>query len=174
LGHSLGGKAAMQFALTYPNLVTKLIVVDMSPRASRPRHEHILAALQSLDLAAARNRREVDAQLAQHISDQEVRQFLLMNIATDEEGHLHWRMNLDALANSYDEVNKAIEVRGVYDKPTLFVRGEKSDYVPDADIDTIKTLFPLARIATIAGAGHWLHAEAQEEFFRIVLNFLNE
>jgi pimeloyl-ACP methyl ester carboxylesterase len=174
LGHSLGGKTAMQFALTYPNMVDKLVVVDMSPRASRPRHHAILAALQSLDLAAARNRRELDTQLAQQIADKEVRQFLLMNIVTDESGQLHWRMNLDALAASYDEVNKAIEPQRVYDKATLFVRGENSDYIPDEDIDIIQTLFPLARVVTIKGAGHWLHAEAPEEFSRLVLEFLNE
>jgi pimeloyl-ACP methyl ester carboxylesterase len=174
LGHSLGGKTAMQFALTYPDLVDKLIVVDMSPCASQPRHHSILAALQRLDLATARNRRELDAQLAAHIPDKEVRQFLLMNIATDESGRMHWRMNLNALAQSYDEVNKAIEAPGIYNKPALFVRGEKSDYIPDEDIDVIKNLFPLARIATIAGAGHWLHAEAAEEFSQLVLDFLNE
>lgn len=174
LGHSLGGKTAMQFALTYPGLVDKLVVVDMSPCASQPRHEHILAALQSLDLAAARNRRELDAQLAQHITDQEVRQFLLMNISTDENGQLQWRINLDALVASYDEVNKAIEPQSAYKKAALFVRGEKSDYIPQEDFEAIKTLFPLARIATIAGAGHWLHAEKQEEFSQLVLDFLSE
>jgi esterase len=174
LGHSLGGKTAMQFTLTYPDMVDKLIVVDMSPRASRPRHEKILAALQELNLATARNRRELDAQLEQHIADREVRQFLLMNIAADENGQLHWRMNLDALAESYDEVNKAIASQGVFQKPALFVRGQKSDYIADEDIDTIKTLFPLSRVVTIAGAGHWLHAEAPEEFFKLVLEFLND
>ena len=174
LGHSLGGKTAMQFALTYPDLVDKLVVVDMSPRASQPRHHSILAALQGLDFAAARNRRELDAQLAQHIADREVRQFLLMNVANDENGQLQWRMNLDALAASYDEVNKAVETRGAYDKDALFVRGEKSDYIPDEDIDTINTLFPQARIVTVAGAGHWLHAEKQEEFSKLVFDFLNE
>ncbi|HEX8235738.1 MAG TPA: alpha/beta fold hydrolase [Abditibacteriaceae bacterium] len=174
LGHSLGGKTAMQFALTYPEMVDKLVVVDMSPQASRPRHHSILAALQGLDLAAARSRRELDAQLAQHIFDREARQFLLMNITSDESGQLRWRMNLDALAQSYDEVNKAVDSQDTYEKPALFIRGEKSDYIPDEDLDTIKTLFPLSRVVTVTGAGHWLHAEAPQEFSRLVLDFLNE
>jgi pimeloyl-ACP methyl ester carboxylesterase len=172
LGHSMGGKTAMQFAFTYPELVDKLIIVDMSPRASRPRHEKILAALQNLDLDVAKNRRELDGQLAQNIAEPSVRQFLLMNIDSDDGGRLKWRMNLKALANCYDEINKEIQAQEPFTKPTLFVRGGKSDYITDEDSVAIQTLFPASKVVTIAGAGHWVHAEAPEEFARQVLEFL--
>jgi esterase len=173
LGHSLGGKVAMQFALNFPDMVEKLIVADMTPRATRPRHEHILAALQALDLSSARSRRELDAQLAAQIPDGEVRQFLLMNIRHDASGALCWRMNLDALARNYNEVNRAVEAKQPFDRPALFVRGEKSDYIGEDDCAAIKQLFPFAQIETIANAGHWVHAEAPQEFSRLVLNFLD-
>lgn len=174
LGHSLGGKTAMQFALTHPDAVDTLVVVDMSPLASRPRHREILNALQSLNLRAARNRRELDAQLAQTIADAAMRQFLLMNVANDENGGLQWRMNLEALARSYDEVNRAVTSQSVCDKPALFICGEQSDYIQDEDREAIKALFPRARLVTVAGAGHWVQSDAPEEFARLVVEFLAE
>jgi esterase len=177
LGHSLGGKAAMQLALNYPEAVDKLVVVDMSPLASRPRHREILAALRALDLSAASNRRQLDVQLAQSIASAEMRQFLLMNIANDESGRLQWRMNLDVIAESYDEVNRAVMpqpngARSAWEKPALFIRGENSDYIQEQDREAIQTLFPHSRLVTVAGAGHWVQADAPEEFANLVLDFL--
>jgi pimeloyl-ACP methyl ester carboxylesterase len=146
----------------------------MTPRATRPRHEHILDALTALDLESANSRRDLDAQLASRIPDNEVRQFLLMNIMNDENGGLRWRMNLKSLAENYDEINQSVESQRTFDKPTLFIRGEKSDYICDEDIQAIKALFPSAQIETIAGAGHWVHAEAPQEFSRAVTGFLHE
>lgn len=172
LGHSMGGKTAMQFALNYPDLVDKLVVVDMPPHATLPRHGEILAALGQLNLQAAANRRELDAELAQDISDASVRQFLLMNIMNDQDGKLVWRMNLESLTRNYDQINRAVESAQIFEKPTLFIRGEKSDYITDEHWDNIKTLFPSAEIVTVAGAGHWVHAEAPQEFSRVVQDFL--
>jgi len=174
LGHSLGGKVAMQFALNYPDEMEKLIVVDMTPRATRPRHGHIISALQSLDFTTAKNRRDLDAQLAQHLPDKTLRQFLLTNVRTDEAGHWCWRINLNAIAAQYEEINAAVEPQHTYTKPTLFIRGETSDYIQDVDIAAIETLFPQAEFATVKGAGHWVHAEAPEKFTRLVLKFLSE
>lgn len=173
LGHSLGGKVAMQFALSYPHDVEKLIVVDMSQRATRPRHRSIIAALQSLDLATASSRRDLDAQLAQHLPDKMLRQFLLMNVRTDDNGRWCWRTNLDAIAAHYDEVNRAVEAPQAYDKPALFIRGGNSDFIQDEDLKAISALFPQSNVVTVAGASHWVHADAPDEVARLILQFLN-
>jgi len=172
LGHSLGGKVAMHFALSYPEELKKLIVVDMTPRATPPRHTKVIAALQSLDFATATSRRELDAQLALKLPDAMLRQFLLMNVATDEDGRLGWRIDLDAIAAGYDATNDAIETTQVYENPALFIRGGKSDYIGAEDVAGIKALFPRAEIATVENAGHWVHAERPNEFLRMVEMFL--
>jgi pimeloyl-ACP methyl ester carboxylesterase len=172
LGHSLGGKVAMQFALTYPNEVEKLIVVDMTPRATPPRYHSVITALQALDFEVAQSRRDLDAQLAGAIPDKTLRQFLLTNVRTDDNGRFGWRINLDAIAAHYNETNEGIKLQGIYDRPVLFIRGGKSDYIGDEDIEAINALFPRAEVATVNGAGHWVHAEAPEEFARVVLEFL--
>ena len=175
LGHSLGGKTAMQFALAYPQCVDKLIVVDMPPLANPPRHEEILAALNALDLSASRDRRTLDAQLAPRIPDAAVRQFLLMNVMNGADGGLQWRMNLSAFTRCYPEILRAVTLPSggtPFAKPALFVRGERSDYVRDEDMTAIRALFPQAQLVTVAGAGHWVHADAPEEFARLVLDFL--
>ena len=173
MGHSLGGKTAMQFALQFRQMVRKLVVVDMSPCATRARHREILTALQNLDLNAS-SRSELDAQLAQNIPDAAVRQFLLMNIANGENGRFRWRINLDSLADNYDEILRAIDAPRSYMGDTLFIRGENSDYICEDDIKEIGVMFPHSRIVTIEGAGHWVHAQAPQEFARVVGEFLAE
>jgi pimeloyl-ACP methyl ester carboxylesterase len=158
--------------LTHPGRIEKLVIADMTPLATPPRYQAIIAALQHLDFEAAANRRDLDAQLAPHIPGAGLRQFLLMNIETLENGRPGWRIDLNAIANGYDDTNKAIDLPARFSGPTLFLRGEKSDYIGDKDVQAIEALFPQAAIATVAGAGHWLHADRAEEFARLVLEFL--
>jgi esterase len=174
LGHSMGGKTAMQFALTYPGYVKKLIVVDIAPKGYPRHHDEILDALCSLDLSAANSRSELDTALAQYISDAAVRQFLLTNAVRSTSGGFEWKMNLDAIKQCYDNLIAGIDEKGQFDKPALFIRGEKSDYIGEDDYRLIQTMFPQASIKTIAGAGHWVHAEAPETFYKIVSDFLRQ
>ncbi len=174
LGHSMGGKTAMQFALTYPDRVDRLIVVDIAPRAYAPHHDDIFAAMYALDLRQSPNRSELDQALAQHIHDRAVRQFLLTNVVRDDAGGFRWKINLDALRDNYRALVGGVGTRGRFDKPTLFVRGEKSDYIQSSDEPQIRALFPQATIRTIEGAGHWVHAEAPTEFAQVVLEFLQQ
>lgn len=173
LGHSMGGKTAMEFALAYPDLVEKLIVVDIAPRAYRPQHDDLLKALGGLDLARHRTRREVENALGEHIPSIPVRMFLMKNLKRSEDGHFSWKMNLAAIRASYDEVNRAVTGGRVFPRPALFIRAQSAQYICDEDADGIRALFPRARIATI-DAGHWVHAEAPEPFFRAVRQFLDE
>jgi pimeloyl-ACP methyl ester carboxylesterase len=171
LGHSLGGKTAMQFALTFSDRVSKLVVVDMAPRAYPPVHDEIFDAMLPLDLSTYSSRQQVDEAMAKKIQDLPTRQFLMKNLGRDESGGFRWKVNLEAIRRNYDEITRAIESEGTFTKPTLFVRGERSGYVRDSDVPGIRKLFPQAEILGL-DTGHWIHAEAPQAFSRLVLEFL--
>lgn len=174
LGHSMGGKAAMHFALTYPDRVDRLVVADMAPKAYPPHHTDLLDALSALDLSRYTSRQQVDDDLSRSVRSPGVRQFLLKNLAFDSETRRYsWQMNLDVIRGSQEALSAGLEPGRTFDGPALFVRGSASDYVLDEDIDLIRQLFPRAQVATIE-AGHWLHAEAPDAFARVVLEFLQE
>lgn len=173
IGHSMGGKTAMEFTLAHPELVRKLVVVDMSPRATAARHDTILEALTSLRLEQFESRESIDEALRDKIPDQTVRQFLLTNLKREEDGRYSWKMNLDALESNYGEINRGIENGRQYEGPVLFLKGARSPYITSEDTPVIKSLFPKAEIRTVPGAGHWVHAEAPEEFLRIVRDFIS-
>jgi len=173
LGHSMGGKVAMHFAVTHPGFVDKLVVVDIAPRAYPPVHNDIFTLLSSIPLERFLGRSEVRQELEKGISDSSVVEFLLKNLITVQSGKLRWRMNLAALHENYHEIIAAPEWEGIFGKPTLFVRGENSDYIGPADHRSIKKYFPIAELATVAGAGHWVHAQAPDVFERMVRDFLS-
>lgn len=171
LGHSMGGKTAMQFAFDYPEKVDKLAVVDISPSASEHGNTHawIIDALMQLDLDQFSGRQEVTEALRDIISNPRLRQFLQKNLYWKDRGHLGWRMNLQAIRNNLEEVFKPVESPDPFDKPALFLRGGASDYVPDADIPLIEKLFPLAKVKTIENGSHWLHTEYPEAFTKEIV-----
>jgi esterase len=171
LGHSMGGRTAMEVTLRRPDLVRALIVVDIAPRTYTPRHDEILDALQSVDLSVVTERSEVEQQLARSITSPAVRQFLMKSLGRNEEGRFLWKMNLPVLERSYPEVLRGIEGSAVYEGPALFIRGARSGYVTDEDILAIREPFPGARVVTL-DSGHWVHAEQPELFARAVLDFL--
>jgi esterase len=172
MGHSMGGKVAMVFALTYPERVDRLIIADMAPREYPRHHEEIFDALRSVNPSAHGSREEVDQALAQRIKAAPVRQFLLKNLVRHGERYA-WQMNLEGIYRNYDAINRAVDADHSFDKPTLFIRGEKSDYVTDADFADITRLFPNAQMVTIPGAGHWVHADRPDAFADAVLEFLS-
>ncbi|NJB87265.1 pimeloyl-ACP methyl ester carboxylesterase [Lewinella marina] len=175
LGHSMGGKVAMQTALTYPALVEKLIVVDMAPRQYGRGHDDVFAALHALDPASLEDRREADERMRPHMEDAGVRQFLLKNLARDNEEGFRWRMNLEVLHRDYDNLIAPVGTLGQhFPGQALFVRGGKSGYVHDEDWDGIQALFPLAELATVADAGHWIHAERPRELLSLIQAFLEK
>lgn len=172
LGHSMGGKTVMQVAAYHPGRIDKLIVADMAPKAYSPHHHEIIAALLSLDLPNISSRKEAEEQLAKHISDWGVRQFLLKGLGRDEQKNLQWKFNLKVLSEKYPEALKAIRLEYEFEGPTLFVSGGKSNYVQDADRADILKTFPDSRFVVLPDAGHWLHAEAPDAFLEAVLEFL--
>jgi esterase len=174
LGHSMGGKVAMRFAQLHPLLVQKLIVADMAPREYPPRYAEMLDAMVALDLRRFQQRAEVDAALLPAAPDSVIRQFLLKNLGRDGNGGLSWKPNVPAIRANYHQIRSALPIAQAFDGPTLFVRGGKSDHVRDSDWALVAQMFPQAELATIAAAGHWLHAEAPAEFLRIVTGFLSD
>jgi len=172
LGHSMGGKVAMRLALDSPELVRKLIVADMSPRAYARSHDQVFAALLALDLMTFERPQQIEEALAQQIPSLAMRRFLLKNLGRDESGSFIWKMNLRSLYENYDRLREPIHGQTPFSGPTLFVHGGKSAYVTKADETDIRAQFPAARIETIPSAGHWIHADAPDEFVRLVLGFL--
>ncbi len=172
LGHSMGGKTAMQFAFNYPHLVKKLIVADIAPKAYPVHHDEIIKGLQSLDFSVIKTRGEADEKLAESIPNLAVRQFLLKNMYWKEKNQLAWRFNLDVIAAQILNVGVEIKAPFPFSEPTLFVRGELSNYVLDEDVSDIKNIFPNMKLETISGSGHWIHAEKPKEFVKAVEAFL--
>ena len=174
LGHSMGGKTAMQFAATTPERVGKLVVVDISPGAYGNRHDAILEAMNAIDPGSLRSRDEADNALASGIPDHATRQFIMKNLARNERGGFRWKLNLPVLTARYGETGRALPPGTRCDCPTLFVRGERSTYLTDDDMGMIATMFPQSRLATITGAGHWVHADNPDALYGAVVQFLLE
>ena len=172
LGHSMGGKTAMQFAVTYPRRVSRLVVVDISPQAYGRRHDEILEALCDLDLKGLRTRADADKALSARIESPAVRQFLLKSLKREVDGTFGWKMNLPVIRDRYEEVNVGLQGEGAFDGPALFVRGTRSPYLSRSDVDAGRRWFPQAQVSEI-DSGHWVHAEQPDAFFAAVEKFLS-
>lgn len=171
-GHSMGGKVAMQLALSYPDMVERLVVVDISPGGAEDKHSSIFDALRSMDLSKMTTRQEAETYLAERIPDTGTRQFLLKNITREDDGRFTWKMNLPVLWEHYDDILAPVTGQP-FDKPALFIRGSRSEYIKDSDFPLIKSLFPQAEVVTVEGAGHWVHADKPAALLGILKNFLN-
>ena len=174
LGHSMGGKTAMLFAVEYPNLVEKLIVADIAPKYYAPHHHTIIDALNSVDFSQLKLRTEVDNILKKSIPEEGIRQFLLKNVYRKTKTEMAFRFNLDSLTKNNPEVGEALPSFTTYDGDVLFLRGQKSDYILDDDFGLITAHFEKAIIKTIANAGHWLHAENPVDFYNQLIQFVKE
>ena len=172
IGHSMGGKTAMQFALQFPSRVEKLIVADMAPRAYALAHEKIFAALLTLDLKSFSARQQIEEALAPEIPNLVLRRFLLKNLGRNSAGGFLWKINLRGLSQNYPHLGDPISADAPFTKPTLFIRGGKSNYMKTEDESLICELFPQSQIKTLAETSHWVHADQPEEFLRLVQAFL--
>jgi esterase len=174
LGHSMGGKVAMTLAIQQPALLSRMIVADIAPVAYNHDYDDLIEPILALDPDHFASRTQIDHALRPHIPEDQLRAFLLQNLARDEEGW-SWRVNWPVIQREMEALTgfDPLPPDWVGDLPTLFIRGAKSDYVGSAEIDVIEHHFSSAGIATIEDAGHWLHAEKPVEFARLALEFLN-
>jgi pimeloyl-ACP methyl ester carboxylesterase len=172
LGHSMGGKTAMLFATLYPDLVEKLIIADIGPKFYPQHHQSILEGLNAVDFSNKPSRAVVEEILSKYISDFGTRQFLLKSLYWKTPGQLAFRFNLKVFNKKIEEIGKPLSTENKFKKPTLFLRGSKSNYIVDSDFKTIQCHFPNVKMETISNAGHWLHAENPVEFYSKTMAFI--
>jgi esterase len=171
IGHSMGGKAAMNFAIKNPGLLSKLVVVDIIPKAYPVHHDNILEGLMSIELASLTSRTDADNQLQKFVPGAGTRQFLLKSLTRKEQGGFEWRINLPALATNIEAMGSGLVFDGRFDGPTLFIKGALSSYYKPGDETMVSRYFPNAKWQTL-DTGHWVQAEKPGEFADAVLTFL--
>ena len=172
IGHSMGGKVAMLFACLHPERIEKLLVVDIAPKAYPVHHQEFIDAMKAMDLASISTRKEADEALKKGIENFAIRQFLLKSLYWKDKGELAWRFNLDAIEANIHMVGQVLFEDAEFIGDTLFIAGGKSGYIKPEDEELIHHHFPMARIYFIENAGHWVHAEAAEEFADLSSRFL--
>ena len=173
IGHSMGGKLAMHLALNNPEIVNELIVLDIAVKKYNTGHEYIFDIFSSINLQDFTTRKDIEKTLALSIHNYAIRQLLLKNIKRDKlTSSFAWKFNLEAIKNNYSKIIDAITHDKAYAANCLFVRGGDSDYITDEDVKDIKVLFPKATIETIAGAGHWIHADKEELLYSLISLYL--
>lgn len=173
IGHSMGGKAAMQLALDHPGEISKLVVVDMAPKEYPSYNREIANALLTVDLEKAKTRKDVEKILSEKITGYGSLQLILKGLYWTAANQLDWRFNLKAIHANLKKMNDAITGSNSFDKPALFIRGEKSNYILDEDIPLIKKYFPQAEIITAPASGHWVHADNPQWFLETCQSFLS-
>jgi len=172
VGHSLGGKVAMQLALQCPTRVRSLIVADIAPVQYAAHHESVFAALQAVATGRCASREEAARLLACYLQEEAVIQFLLASLQRDSEGKMHWRFDLQGIRAAYPLLLAAPSAEQAYPGPVLFIKGGASDYIQEQHWSAIRSLFPAASIRVMPGCGHWLHVEKPQLFNGIVARFL--
>lgn len=178
LGHSLGGKVAIQAALTEPQQFIRLIVADIAPKQYPPRHDDIFEAIDTINKNTITSRQQADDLVKDILPNQAPRLFLLTNLRRDADGKFGWRVNMDAIRANYEIISgppiAPVVGNAGYNQPVLFIKGGRSPYIKDEDWPEIRRLFPKAELQTIEQSGHWVHTEQPEAFLRIVDSFLNK
>lgn len=172
LGHSMGGKTAMNFAIKHPDKTGKLIVVDIMPKTYPLHHDHILLGMKSLDLAGLKSRGEAEQILTQQIPKTDERQFIMKNLARNEQQGFEWKINLSSLDANIGRMGEALQYEGQYTGPALFIKGARSGYYKPGDEAAVAKYFPTAKWVTME-TGHWVQAEQPKEFAKVVLDWLD-
>ena len=172
IGHSMGGMVAMKFAFEYSHRIEKLVIVDIAPKSYPALHQNILEGLKSIPIEEIKSRKEAHKSLKEYVLSKKTRQFLLKNLYRKENNTYAWRANLDAITDHALDIGRGISTNLIYEKPTLFIRGEKSEYLLPEDKSRVLELFPLAIFIEIPGASHWVHAENPDEVFAALKSFL--
>ena len=172
LGHSMGGKVAMQVALSDGNRVNRLVVGDIAPVSYHNHHDAVFSGLQRIDPTSLKSRQQADDLLKPYVSELAIRQFLLKNLVKTGSGGFHWRMNLPAIYNNYAQIMAGLHGDQHFAGEVLFIKGSTSDYIKPQYRDHTIQLFPNSSTKVILNTGHWLHAENPKLFAAVVKRFL--
>tara|TARA_B100000524_G_C23582671_1_gene345981 strand:+ start:130 stop:894 length:765 start_codon:yes stop_codon:yes gene_type:complete len=172
IGHSMGGKTAMNFSLIHPKLVSKLIVLDTSPRGYPVLHQNIIDPLKEIDFSIFTTRKEIDIELGKSVNKQGLRNFLMKNIYRMNDGKLNFRFNLKSLSENIGKIGQKIESDAQFTREVIFIKGETSDYINESDKVMINNLFPNAKFYKIPNAGHWLHVDNPIDFLSVLLSLI--
>ena len=172
IGHSMGGKTVMKFSLNFPEHVSKLFVIDTSPKFYPAHHSYIIDAIKKIDFNILDNRKKIKSELEKWITDKGVLQFIMKNIYWKEEGLLDFRFNLKSLSNNINIIGEEIKSLNKFNELTYFFRGEKSNYILDSDNHIILKYFPNSKVISIPNAGHWLHADNPTTFISKLLGLI--
>jgi len=173
IGHSMGGKVAMTYAMNHPGSIDKLVVVDIGIKNYGPHEEELVDALISVNIENTSSRNEIENLLLDKIKSIRVSQLMMKNVKRISEGHFEWKLYVKAIKENFSLLFAGIESGMQYDGDVLFIRGELSDYIKDEDVPGIRKLFTNVKIRTIEGASHWVHADKPEEFLKLVLEFIS-
>ena len=172
IGHSMGGKTAMLFSLIYPDLVEKLIVVDILPVSYNKSYDLIFDSLLSINLKQIKSRNEFNLHLKKYFDDHGFILFLSKNLKRSLDGSFEYKSNIKVLRKTYFNVTSSINFHKEYIKEVLFIKGENSDYIDSENLKITSKLFPKYKLTEIKNAGHWIHHENPDDFFSICLNYL--
>ena len=176
VGHSMGGKVAMQLALSFPDLIEKLVIVDIAP-VSYPEdadgHMNVLAAMDAVKLGEIKSRTQAEVTIEDYIPQEATRKFLLTNLVRNKEGSFEWRLDKDSIRKNYANLRAELIATMSFLKPVLFIKGSLSPYIKPEHEAQIKELFPAASVKLLMDAGHWLHAEKPQALQKILLKFLS-
>ncbi len=172
IGHSMGGKLAIRIAIDNPNLVEKLMVLDIGIKKYPPNHVFLLDILSNIYIEKYSDRMEIEHELKTMIEDYRLRQFIMKNISRNENGKFNWKMNLNVIKENYKVITDEILLIEPYMKETLFVRGDKSNYILDKDLELISKQFPNSKLITIPNAGHWLHADQADKLLEVIRSYI--
>ena len=176
VGHSMGGKVAMQLALSFPDLIEKLVIVDIAP-VSYPEdadgHMNVLAAMDAVKLGEIKSRTQAEVTIEDYIPQEVTRKFLLTNLVRNKEGSFEWRLDKDSIRKNYANLRAELIATMSFLKPVLFIKGSLSPYIKPEHEAQIKELFPAASVKLLMDAGHWLHAEKPQALQKILLKFLS-
>jgi len=176
IGHSLGGKIAMQYAFNHPERLKKLIVVDISLRkyTANTKQQELIDAMLAVNFSGVHSRLDIEQQLKQTVKSAKLRQFLMKNAVWSNKDHLAWRINLSSVNENLPLIFEGVIPGKKYEKPVLFIRGGLSDYISDNDLCGIYDCFPAASVKTIEKVTHWVHADAPDEFYHLVRDFFDQ
>ena len=176
VGHSMGGKVAMQLALSFPDLIEKLVIVDIAP-VSYPEdadgHMNVLAAMDAVKLGEIKSRTQAEVTIEDYIPQEATRKYLLTNLVRNKEGSFEWRLDKDSIRKNYANLRAELIATMSFLKPVLFIKGSLSPYIKPEHEAQIKELFPAASVKLLMDAGHWLHAEQPQALQKILLKFLS-